>query len=493
MSRDSKPLAVFHCLAAPAVGSGHVVRCLTLADALRVRGWRVSFAADAESRRTAPALDASGVDVRAATTPAEIAAAWPEGAELAIIDRYGCGADFERALRPWARRLLAIDDLADRPHEVDLLLDSAGSETAYASLIPPETERLLGPDYALLRPEFRRLREGGPARVVRARAARLLISLGGSDPHNATGALLDWLDGCSAPLEITAVVGAAAPHRDAVAARARTMRHPTTVRRQISDMGAALAAADLVVGAGGNSAWERCCLATPTLLAVIAENQRTVAERLVAAGAAREVMRDPAGPPCMGLEAFEALLGDAAARGAMAQAAAALCDGLGAERVALAVERLCGRLLARCGLRPATQADCAVLLDWQRHPETRRHFRNPEPPDAAEHAAWFAAKARDPRCLMHMVEDAGQPAGFVRLDLDGAGGAEVSILVAPDRRGRGVGADALALIAALRPDLRLTAEVLPGNTASHRLFRKAGYSARSEGSYVRARAGAPAA
>ncbi|MCR9220177.1 MAG: UDP-2,4-diacetamido-2,4,6-trideoxy-beta-L-altropyranose hydrolase [Alphaproteobacteria bacterium] len=493
MTRDSQPVAVFHCLAAPAVGAGHVVRCLTLADALRARGWRVGFAVDAESRRTAPTLDAAGVDVRAATTPAEILAAWPGGADLAVVDRYGCDADFERALRPWARRLLAIDDLANRSHDVDMLLDSAGSETAYGPLIPAACERLLGPDYALLRPEFRRLREGGPARAVRARASRLLISLGGSDPHNATGALLDWLDRCASPLEITAVVGAAAPHREALAARARTMRHPTTVRRQISDMGAALAEADLVVGAGGNSAWERCCLATPTLLAVIAENQRTVAERLVAAGAAREVLHDPAGEPCMSLEAFEALLGDAAARGAMAAAAAALCDGLGADRVALAVERLCGRLSTRCRLRPAAQADRDVLLAWQRHPETRRHFRNPEPPDAAEHAAWFAAKARDPRCLMHMVEDADGAAGLVRLDLDGAGGAEVSILIAPDRRGRGVGAEALALIAALRPDLRLTAEVLPGNTASHRLFRKAGYRARSEGSYVRAPAGAPPA
>lgn len=489
--------AVFHCRAAPAIGSGHMMRCLTLADALSRRGWRVGFAADAESRRTAPAIEAAGVTVREADTVADLARAWPDGADLTVIDRYDRDARFERALRPWAGLVLAIDDLADRPHDADILLDSAAEPGSYDGLTGPDCVRLLGPDYALLRPEFRRLREacaGRPAAIPQNSRARdqgpgkcphLVISVGGTDPDNATGAILDWIEGCRTPLRVTVVLGANAPHADAVARRAQRSAHAVLVKRQVADMAGLLAEADLAIGAGGNTAWERCCLGAPTLIVVIADNQRRIAERLIESGAALALIPETGAAPSLPASVLEDLFeGERARLDAMSAAAAALCDGNGAERTAVGIGQVLGDLPGGLCLRPCRAGDEAVLLAWQRAPATRRHFRNPDPPSPEEHRRWFATKLADPACLLSMVEDAQGAAALVRLDLGTAKCAEVSILVAPDRRGKGVGGAALALIRALRPELRLTAEVLPGNTASHALFRRSGYRLDRPGLYV---------
>lgn len=480
--------AVFHCRAAPSIGSGHAMRCLTLAGTLRRRGWEVGFAVDPETRRSAPALDLLGGAVHDADDAGSMAKIWPDGTDLAVVDRYDRDSLFERALQPWANRVMAIDDLADRPHDADLLLDSAASPTAYDGLVGTGCRQLLGPEFALLRPEFRQLREtraGRPASAPGPRRPHVVISVGGTDPADVTGTVLDWLETCRTPLRVTAVLGAAAPHADAARARAcRSARHKVTVEREVSDMAKLLAGADLAVGAGGNTAWERCCLGVPTLLTLIAENQRHVARRLIEAGAAISLIPDPGHPPQHPPALLAALFGpDRDRLTALSTGASGLCDGSGADRVAVAIAQLFGDLPTGVRLRPVREADETVLLAWQEAPVTRWHFRNPQPPTPEEHRRWFAAKRADPACQMSILEYDGDPVAFVRLDIAGAS-AEVSILVAPQRHGCGFGAAALGLIRALRPELRLTAEVLPGNTASHALFRGSGYRLEKPGLYV---------
>ena len=243
----------------------------------------------------------------------------------------------------------AIDDLADRPHDVGLLLDQNLGRQArdYASLLPPHARRLIGPAHALLRAEFAAARDASLARRAdRAMQSRgwqhLLVSLGGADPQQASLRVLQALSVCPLPADaaITVVLGALADSRQAAQALLPTLPCTTRLLVDVADMAPLLAEADLAIGAAGGSAWERCCLGLPSALLVLADNQRPGTQALVGAGAALSlggVADLPATLP--------AVLRQLAAPGvlpAMATAAAAVTDGQGAGRVADALLALPG-------------------------------------------------------------------------------------------------------------------------------------------------------
>ena len=150
-------LAVFRADASPTMGGGHVMRCLTLADALRDAGWSCAFATAAESSAMVPALARSGhATIDIASDDAGELGACVGHADLLIVDHYGLGAVFEGRARDWAGQVLVIDDLPNRPHDCDLLLDQTAGRGAgdYAGMVPDHCRLLLGADHALLRPQF---------------------------------------------------------------------------------------------------------------------------------------------------------------------------------------------------------------------------------------------------------------------------------------------------------------------------------------------------
>jgi len=127
--------------------------------------------------------------------------------------------------------------------------------------------------------------------------------------------------------------------------------------------------------------------------------------------------------------------------------------------------------------------DVMVLFEWQCHPNVRRFARNPQPPELEGHKKWFAARLASPDCILGMILHGAQPAGMLRFDRKPDDAWEVSILIAPDKVRLGIGAAALALGRELVPSVELVAEILPGNEASHRLFRNAGYVRGPDGLY----------
>jgi len=471
------PLAVFRCDASLAIGGGHAMRCLTLAGVLRDLGWTCGFATSAETPATVPSLAASEFDVANA---AGMLSHWP-AADLLVVDHYGLDASFERAARPWARRILVIDDLADRPHEADLLLDQTHGRVQADYGGRYNGPMLLGAGYALLRPSFQRARGAAIARRDRRPVDRIMVSFGAVDAVNATMVALDAIALAAPDCAVDVVLGSAGPHLVEVRARAAAMPR-ATVHVDVAEIAELMTEADLAIGAPGTSAWERCCLGLPTLLLTIADNQRVNAAALHAAGAALDLgwhadsnakkLATEIGK--LGTEAWQA----------MTRKAAALCDGRGAFRVALGL--LVGRTARDGGkvtLRAASENDGAIMLEWQRDPETRRFARKPTAPTATEHFAWLACKLADPDCLFAIVEHGGEPAGILRLDRR-AGPAlayEVSIVTAPGKRGLGLAPAALALGRELAPGADLVAEVLPANTASLALFERAGYKRGTDG------------
>lgn len=159
--------------------------------------------------------------------------------------------------------------------------------------MPAHCIRLIGPRYALLRPEFAQLRDESLARRKEMRLGHILISMGGVDKDDATSQVLDALADCPLPegCRMTVVMGRNAPWLDHVRAIAKTLRHPTQVMVDVTDMAALMVQADLAIGAAGGTSWERCALGLPTLIAVLADNQQAAAAALSCAGAAIDIGR----------------------------------------------------------------------------------------------------------------------------------------------------------------------------------------------------------
>lgn len=289
------------------MGSGHVMRCLTLADALKTQGAQCHFISREHPGHLLELIGQCGHAVTALparqlslgtendSVPQLAHAGWlgcdgatdarQTGAILArlqpdwlITDHYALDQRWEQAVAPHCGKLLVIDDLADRPHLCDLLLDqNLGRQPGdYAGLVPSACEVLIGPQYALLRPEFAALR---PFSLKRRQAqpalCQLLITMGGVDQPNATGQVLEALKTCALPADcrITVVMGLTAPWLTNVRELAGQMPWPTEVLVNISDMAQRMADSDLAIGAAGSTSWERCCLGLPTLMVVLADNQ----------------------------------------------------------------------------------------------------------------------------------------------------------------------------------------------------------------------------
>lgn len=321
--------AVFRVDASSAIGGGHAMRCLVLADTLADEGWRCMFASDPETFATVPALACS----RHGTCGADES---PASADLLVVDHYGLDADYETAARAWARCILVADDLADRPHDCDLLVDQSPGRAAadYVALVPSHARLSIGPAYALLRPQFRARRaEAQARRMQESPLRRVFINFGAVDGKCMTPLALRALARAGIAAEVDVVLGALACSRAETEKLLDALPFPVRVHHAVEDMAALMLAADLGVSAGGTASLERCCLGLPTVAVVTAANQTAQAAALATAGA-QVVAGDWNALTLDGLAGrLELLARDSAARSGMARKALAICDGRGAERL----------------------------------------------------------------------------------------------------------------------------------------------------------------
>lgn len=281
------------------IGTGHVMRCAALGMRLLARGAQVHFVCAPLQERLRDWLRDQGfvltvlADSEAATWRADLAATSkiisqvsPNGpVDLLVVDHYRLTCEWEDGLRSHVRRILVIDDLANRKHNCDLLLDQNLHDNAnkrYEHLLPEGTIQFLGPQYALLRSEFD---TPGLLRERNGKLKRLLVFLGGTDPGNQTAKVVDALRKLGDPaLASTLVLGPAHPNRDMIHGCVAGLQH-VTVLDATDRMSQLMADADLAIGTCGIAAWERCWLGLPSLVVITAENQREDAEILHRMGA----------------------------------------------------------------------------------------------------------------------------------------------------------------------------------------------------------------
>lgn len=306
--------AVFRTDASFKIGSGHVERCLALASKLHATGYEIHFICREFHGHMAATVTTQ--DFRVHLLPGTgggsyplhgrpahagwLGVAWQEDAAQSaavlrqigtgiawlVIDHYAIDAGWESLLRPMVERIMVIDDLADRRHECDLLLDQnlyQDYEKRYAGRVNGDCELLLGPRYALLRGEFCVMR-----RHLRKRDGLIkdiLVFLGGADPENVTGMVLDAIAGLDRPdIHVEVVIGSSNPNRTSLELRCADMEN-VTCNFQVTNMAELMNNADLAIGAGGTSTWERCAMELPALVVSLADNQQPIAEAVASTGA----------------------------------------------------------------------------------------------------------------------------------------------------------------------------------------------------------------
>ena len=499
------------------IGSGHVVRSRTLARELLRQGAAITFLCRRQpgdlidllkqefqvlALPEQPLVSSQGLVGRdlygawlgcsqaqdAAQCLRALAEAGIGCADWLLVDHYGLDASWEAQMLTGllgdtpSPKLMVIDDLADRPHQAGLLLDQNFFGEAigkrYEGLVPAQCRQLLGPHYALLGQEYARLH---PLVPPRAELRRVLLFFGGVDQANLTGRALEALmDPPLADLAVDVVLGRQTPHREAVVDLVAQRPH-TTLHDPLPSLAGLIARADLAIGAGGATTWERACLGLPSLVVAIAANQLPFAQALDQAG-------------------YLQLLGDGMAvssqqiRSAILErndehrqrnAGLDLTDGWGTSRLAMAMLGPLGAI----SLRPAMAADEALLLRWANDPEVRANSFSPEPIAASDHHQWLQQGLADPNRLLMIASAAdGCPIGQIRFDrqptLAEGEESEAKIDLSLDRCVRGHGISKIVVRLGLEAmedrwgaSSYAVAEVLSSNRASNYCFAQAGFTA----------------
>ncbi|MBP1178518.1 UDP-2,4-diacetamido-2,4,6-trideoxy-beta-L-altropyranose hydrolase [Methylobacterium sp. PvR107] len=338
MTRQGR-LAVFRADGNKSIGGGHILRCRTVADELARRGWRVALATDAQTTAHLGAWavwpEMLVVEQSGGPSPEDCARRWPDGCDLLVTDHYSLDIKFETACRPWANFLFVIDDLGDRAHNCNLLLDQTLgiSSDAYLNLVPDGSRLLIGPTFALIRPDFVKLRAASiKQRRLAPNFRRLLIALGLADNGLLLECLVEAISESDPTLSIDVVTGDA---RTSTSRKGRVTWHG-----RVGDMASLMATADLGLGAAGTSTWERCCLGLPSLMVILASNQEAIAQAIERAGAGLSLGPANEGLAGRAAAALQHLRSADTSLRTMSRRAAAICDGKGVQRVANAVEAL---------------------------------------------------------------------------------------------------------------------------------------------------------
>ncbi|HEX5128044.1 MAG TPA: UDP-2,4-diacetamido-2,4,6-trideoxy-beta-L-altropyranose hydrolase [Rhodocyclaceae bacterium] len=490
----------FRTDASSQIGLGHAMRCVALAQALSALGATVFFIARHMPASTAARIrdlgfglfmlePASSGQPLVKTNEYEewLGVPWLADAEQTlqvlsdegrvdwlVVDHYALDERWETVTSAATNHIAAIDDLDNRSHHCDLLIDhnpSLSDTPRYTTHTPSNCLRLLGPRYALLRPEFADAR--GDAAPVRNKLKRLLISLGGADPAGVTGhALAALLPLAFEGFALDVVLGSASTQRAAVE-KAVAAIPSAKLHVDVADMTSLYLAADLAVGAAGTSVWERCSLGLPTILLTLADNQRAGAQALAERGACIHLGSATAQHMVAMTGLVRALAQSPGWLSILSRTAAAVCDGYGASRVAARMESFDMRL------RAVVVADVEALWNWRNDEINRRYAIDPRPIPRDAHQEWFEARMSDDDCILLIAEDNVGPIGVLRYEIIDLR-ATVSVYLVPGRHGQGRGGVLLLAgerwLRSNRSDVyAIEAEILIDNQASLNVFAESGY------------------
>ncbi|WML68415.1 MAG: UDP-N-acetylglucosamine--N-acetylmuramyl-(pentapeptide) pyrophosphoryl-undecaprenol N-acetylglucosamine transferase [Methanoregula sp. SKADARSKE-2] len=467
--------------AGPVVGTGHVMRCLALAEAWQECGGKVILASVSVVSALDVRLKEKGIEVahifREAGSMGDaeetIRIAKKFGADWIVIDGYSFGADYQRSIRNAGFYQLFIDDYGHADHYcADIVLN----QNIYASrsLYPAHeqyTHFFLGTDYVLLRKEFLNLPRQD--REIPEVAQKLLITLGGCDPENITLAIIETIKSAEIPdLHIVVVVGGANPHTKLI--DQAVSGHPHfTVLRDAGNMPELMAWADVAISAGGGTCWELLFMGVPSIVIPIAGNQELVARKLGLRSLACVLSESEAKKSHLLAKTLSRILCSREIRSGLSKRMAGYIDGNGPARIIHAMET------PALILRTAEPGDCEMVWRWINDPDVRLVSFTQEPIPLDHHRAWFASSLSDPGLIYYLaLEPHTGPIGQARFRIENRD-ATISVLVAPGQRGKSLGSqlihDATEKVFAETSVENVKAFIKTGNEVSKKAFARAGY------------------
>ena len=465
------------------IGTGHVMRCLALAQAWQDAGGRAVFAMTKTIPAISDRLRLEGMDIVSITGESGAAedvsqtltAARLHEANWVALDGYSFGALYQCEIKQAEKKLLFLDDNAHCSHYcADLVLNQNihANEGMYAHR-DTWSRLLLGPRFALLRREFSNLR--GQPRPVADTGRKVLVAFGGSDPGNKTASAIEALESLPpGSLEVSVVVGGGNPHLETLKQLCARSHHPIRIVQDPKSMTDLMLWADVAISAAGSTCWEMCFLGLPAILIAVAENQKPGAQELARRGIAQYLgCVGNFSPQGLAAELRE-LLESKPQRAAMSAAGRQLIDGQGSDRVITAMQA------SGLKLRRANQSDCRLLWEWANDPAVRAASFQSQSIPWRQHSDWFAQKLGSNQSIIYIGEDeSGTPVGQFRLDWNSGREAQVDVSVAREKRGSGIAALLIAQGAQTAfcetPVQRLHASIKPENQPSLRAFEKAGF------------------
>ena len=501
MAEVREPWFLIRADANATIGIGHVMRCLALAEWAKDRGLTAVLCTKFPHSFLQQKLENLGGEyllIPESDKPSSKAyahSAWLKGNEFEdaeqtisavkkldlepplfiVLDHYALAAPWESILSNLTKNIVVIDDLSDRKHDCNIIVDQTfgKKQESYKDLVVDDCKRLIGEKFILLRKEF----SSFATNRIKAKTPRLLIALGGSDPHNHSLTLAKWIrDSYLANrLRISILTTSINPNLHALN---QYCDDSIELLIDVDHVASALETFDLCIGAAGSSSWERSALQLPTLTVVLASNQKDIASHLHKVGATINLGEFNALTPSTLTESILSVLDHPEKRDNLAERAQKVCDGLGCNRV---LDEILNNvnLPQRVSIRPANTSDIDFVHKLQCYPETRRYARNPCIPSYAEHSKWMEKKLYDRNSTFDIIELwQDQPCGVVRLDPinEAKDTHEISIFIDPAYFGQGIAKRAIALVLKKNPKLSIIATVMPENTSSIKLFLSLGFS-----------------
>ena len=469
------------------MGTGHVMRCLALAQAWQEEGGGCVFAMAESTPAIEDRVRAEKFELSLLPTPpasrqdsaALVKLATGAHAGWVVVDGYQFDVEYQRALKAAGLKLLLMDDAGHAgTYLADLVVDqNSGASESFYQRKEPYTRLLLGSRYAMLRHEFKPWREW--RREIPARGTKVLITMGGSDPQNITLQAIEALRSTKIDgIEAAVVAGGSNPHLGSLEEAIREHRN-IRFHKNAANMAELMAWADVAISAAGTICWEMCLLGLPAILIDWAENQRPLARDLDRRGVAIHLGSTEDISAERIANKLEWLLLSPDARNTMSNRGRELVDGRGAGRVVSAM------LGAEWRLRRAQPDDVDLLWHWANDSDVRAASFSSEFITHERHREWLTEKLSDPNSVLLVgLNSDGDPTGVVRYDIDGER-ALISVSLAKEFRGRGHGKILLELaVEELFRSGRATvidAHVKPMNEASLRLFTRVGFRRREDG------------
>jgi UDP-2,4-diacetamido-2,4,6-trideoxy-beta-L-altropyranose hydrolase len=491
------------------IGSGHIMRCLVLAEALKNQGYKIYFATRPQKGDLINLIENRGFQVRELVCPknwripedsadysAWLQVPWQEDAEslvknfesidLVIVDHYGLNHGWEDTVKShYGCKILALDDLV-RNHKADLIVDQTllrdVNEYKYHNT---DSTILAGCRYALLNSKFISYRKIELQKNRKlSEPIKVLLSMGGIDAPNATLKVLKAMSAYvnRTQILITVLLSSKAPNYRSV--KEFCLNNYVWVNHIdfVDDMAELLSQQCVAIGAPGGSSWERACLGIPSIIVPLADNQKTISNNLSSVGASLPI--DINDIETKLLSTFDLLI---ERWEILRKANLSICDGKGVMRVVQGINTLMNEQKNVIELRDANEADIQLVYNWQTMSETRKYALNTKVPIWEEHKRWMSAKLNVVQDFFYIIESLyyGESIGVLRLDRQERDEYIISIFITPKYFGQGFAKKVLTFVDIIHPEITIKATVLKDNIASQRLFKSANYHKKSSDTFIR--------